>query len=131
MIISICIYINSIFFIYKKINNNFQSLLKKKDNIINNLKKQLININSNSTKSEADEEVKTNRKLEFMEREFLYEKNFNNSNEMYGPKDIEGNGNSYNIDYEKFIKSRHSTRNYKNMPLKIEDIKKAINMTKY
>ena len=37
----------------------------------------------------------------------------------------------YDIDYSKFIKSRHSTRNYKNMALKIEDIKKAINMAKY
>ena len=131
LIISICIYISSIYFIYKKMNNNFQSLLQEKNNIINNLKKQLININPNSTKSEADEEVKTNRKLEFMEREFLYDKSFNNPNKMYGAKDIKSNGNSYNIDYEKFIKSRHSTRNYKNMPLKIEDIKKAINMAKY
>ena len=39
--------------------------------------------------------------------------------------------NDYDINYEKFIKSRHSTRNYKNMTLKIEDIKKAINMAKY
>lgn len=138
LIISICIYISSIYFIYKKMNNNFQSLLQEKNNIINNLKKQLkyseirvININPNSTKSEADEEVKTNRKLEFMEREFLYDKNFNNPNKMYGAKDIKSNGNSYNIDYEKFMKSRHSTRNYKNIPLKIEDIKKAINMAKY
>jgi len=37
----------------------------------------------------------------------------------------------YDIDYNKFIKSRHSTRNYKNITLKIEDIKKAINMAKY
>jgi len=37
----------------------------------------------------------------------------------------------YNIDYNKFIKSRHSTRNYKNMVLQIEDIKKAVNMAKY
>lgn len=66
-----------------------------------------------------------------MEREFLYDKNFNNPNKMYRAKDIKGNGNSYNIDYEKFIKSRHSTRNYKNIPIKIEDIKKAINMAKY
>ena len=39
--------------------------------------------------------------------------------------------NDYNIDYSKFIKSRHSTRNYKNMLLKIEDIKRAIDMAKY
>ena len=39
--------------------------------------------------------------------------------------------NDYDIDYNKFIKSRHSTRNYKNMPLKMEDIKKAVNMAKY
>ena len=37
----------------------------------------------------------------------------------------------YEIDYNKFIKSRHSTRNYKNMTLRIEDIKKAVNMAKY
>ena len=39
--------------------------------------------------------------------------------------------NDYNIDYNKFIKSRHSTRNYKNMTLKIEDIKKAIDIARY
>ena len=39
--------------------------------------------------------------------------------------------NDYNIDYKKFIKSRHSTRNYKNIPLKIEDIESAIDMAKY
>ena len=39
--------------------------------------------------------------------------------------------NDYDIDYSKFIKSRHSTRNYKNMPLKMEDIKSAIDMAKY
>ena len=37
----------------------------------------------------------------------------------------------YNIDYKKFIKSRHSTRNYKNQELKKEDIKEAIEMAKY
>ena len=37
----------------------------------------------------------------------------------------------YDIDYKKFIKSRHSTRNYKNIELKIEDIKEAIEMAKY
>ena len=37
----------------------------------------------------------------------------------------------YNIDYLKFIKSRHSTRNYKNMSLKIDDIKAAVEMAKY
>ena len=37
----------------------------------------------------------------------------------------------YNIDYKKFIKSRHSTRNYKNQELKIEDIKEAIEIAKY
>lgn len=39
--------------------------------------------------------------------------------------------NDYKIDYKKFIKSRHSTRNYKNQQLKIEDIKEAIEMAKY
>ena len=37
----------------------------------------------------------------------------------------------YDIDYKKFIKSRHSTRNYKNLELKIEDIKEAVEMAKY
>jgi nitroreductase len=37
----------------------------------------------------------------------------------------------YNIDYKKFIKSRHSTRNYKDEVLKPEDIKEAIEMAKY
>ena len=37
----------------------------------------------------------------------------------------------YDIDYKKFIKSRHSTRNYKNLDLKIEDIKEAVEMAKY
>ena len=37
----------------------------------------------------------------------------------------------YDIDYKKFIKSRHSTRNYKHKKLKIEDIKEAIDMAKY
>jgi nitroreductase len=37
----------------------------------------------------------------------------------------------YKIDYKKFIKSRHSTRNYKNEVLKPEDIKEAIEMAKY
>ena len=37
----------------------------------------------------------------------------------------------YSIDYKKFIKSRHSTRNYKNLELKIEDIKEAIEIAKY
>jgi nitroreductase len=39
--------------------------------------------------------------------------------------------NDYSIDYKKFIKSRHSLRNYKNERLKIEDIKEAIEMAKY
>ena len=37
----------------------------------------------------------------------------------------------FKIDYKKFIKSRHSTRNYKNMELKAEDIKEAIEIAKY
>ena len=37
----------------------------------------------------------------------------------------------YNIDYLKFIKSRHSTRNYKNEPIKLEDVQKAVDMAKY
>ena len=38
---------------------------------------------------------------------------------------------SYNIDYEKFIKSRHSTRNYKHEDLKLKDIEAAVDMAKY
>jgi len=37
----------------------------------------------------------------------------------------------YNIDYLKFVKSRHSTRNYKHEPLKIEDVQAAVEMAKY
>ena len=39
--------------------------------------------------------------------------------------------NDYKIDYLKFVKSRHSTRNYKKEPLKIEDVKAAVEMAKY
>ena len=37
----------------------------------------------------------------------------------------------YSINYKNFVKSRHSTRNYKKMKIKIEDIKEAIEMAKY
>jgi len=37
----------------------------------------------------------------------------------------------YDINYKKFIKSRHSTRNYKSQQIEIEDIKKAMDMAKY
>ena len=39
--------------------------------------------------------------------------------------------NDYKIDYLKFVKSRHSTRNYKKEPLKIEDVQEAVEMAKY
>ena len=39
--------------------------------------------------------------------------------------------NDYKIDYLKFVKSRHSTRNYKHEPLKIEDVQAAVEMAKY
>ena len=39
--------------------------------------------------------------------------------------------NQYSINFKDFVKSRHSTRNFKNMSLKIEDIKEAIEMAKY
>lgn len=39
--------------------------------------------------------------------------------------------NDYKIDYLKFIKSRHSTRNYKNEQIKLEDVKAAVEMAKY
>ena len=229
--IIICIFIFIIIldsFLYKKINDNYISQLQEKDNIIENIKKQLNNINPQLSLEK--------RKLTSIEREFLYDQNFYAMNKMYALKDNKGNGNSYNIlfrthtlekglshfnlrpfgrkkiqtiiallkkqldiehyerlfsfinginslreykrvyedhkwtdkleykevfnflkkydkiieqktgayimtkeelkkdydiDYNKFIKSRHSTRNYKNMTLKIEDIKKAVNMAKY
>ena len=37
----------------------------------------------------------------------------------------------YNINYKRFVKSRHSTRNYKNETLKLEDIKYAIDIARY
>ena len=37
----------------------------------------------------------------------------------------------YKIDYLKFVKSRHSTRNYKNESINLEDIKSAVEMAKY
>ena len=39
--------------------------------------------------------------------------------------------NDYKIDYLKFIKSRHSLRNYKNESIKIEDVEAAVEMAKY
>lgn len=39
--------------------------------------------------------------------------------------------NQYNINFKDFVKSRHSIRNFKNMSLKIEDIKESIEMAKY
>ena len=216
------------FFIFKKINNSYLSQLQEKENIIENIKEHLNNMNSRSTEGK--------KKFTYIEKEFLYDKNFYMLNKMYASKDNKGNGNGYNIifnthslekglshfklrpfgknkiriiigllkkqlsfenyerlfsfinginslreykkvyeehkwidnpeykevseflekyekiteqktgayimtkeelkidydiDYYKFIKSRHSTRNYKNIPLQIEDIKKAVNMAKY
>ena len=37
----------------------------------------------------------------------------------------------FRIDYLKFLKSRHSTRNYKNESIKFEDVQKAMEMAKY
>jgi nitroreductase len=37
----------------------------------------------------------------------------------------------YKIDYLKFLKSRHSTRNYKNEIIKVDDVKLAVEMAKY
>ena len=39
--------------------------------------------------------------------------------------------NDYEINYLKFVRSRHSTRNYKNEAIKLEDVKKAVEMAKY
>ena len=39
--------------------------------------------------------------------------------------------NDYEINYLKFVKSRHSTRNYKDETIKLEDVKKAVEMAKY
>ena len=228
LISCIFIFLISFYFLYKKVNDSFLSQLQEKENIIENIKEQLKNINSYS--------INGKKKFTFIEREFIYDKNFYTLNEMYAFKDNKGNGNGYNIiihthtlekglshfdlrpfgnqkvriiidllkkqldfenyerlfsfinginslreykkvyeehkwtdkpeykevseflikyekisvqktgayvmtkeelqkdyniDYNKFIKSRHSTRNYKNMTLKMEDIKKAVNMAKY
>ena len=228
LISCIFIFLISFFFLYKKVNNSFLSQLQEKENIIENLKEQLNNMNSQSTEGK--------KRLTSIEKEFLYDKNFYLLNEMYASKDNKGHGNGYNIlfnthslekgfshfelrpfgkqkikiiigllkkqvafenyerlfsfinginslrefkkvyeehkwidypeykevseflakykkiieqktgayvmtkeelkndydiDYNKFIKSRHSTRNYKNMILQIGDIKKAVNMAKY
>ena len=218
----------SFYFIYKKVNDSYLSQLQEKENIIENIKEQLNNMNSHLTEGK--------KKFTKIEREFLYDKNFYMLNKMYASKDNKGNGNGYNIifnthslekglshfklrpfgknkiktiigllnkqlsfenyerlfsfingintlreyikvykehkwiynpeykevseflakykkikeqktgayvmtkeelkidydiDYNKFIKSRHSTRNYRNKALQIEDIKKAVNMAKY
>ena len=225
-----CIFIFMImfYFIYKKLNDSYHSQLQEKENLIENLKEQLNNMNYPSKEGK--------KKFTYLERQFLYDKNFFMLNKMYASKDNKGNGNGYNIifnthslekglshfklrpfgkekikiiidllkkqlnvgnyerlfsfinginslreykkvyeehkwtdnqeykevseflvkyekiieqktgayvitkeelkndyniDYNKFIKSRHSTRNYKNMALQIEDIKKAVNMAKY
>ena len=39
--------------------------------------------------------------------------------------------NKYFIDYKSFIRSRHSTRNYKNEELRLKDIEKAVEIAKY
>ena len=228
MISCIFIFLISFYFIYKKVNDSYLSQLQEKENIIENIKEQLNNMNSQFTEGK--------KKFTKIEREFLYDKNFYMLNKMYASKDNKGNGNGYNIifnthslekglshfklrpfgknkikkiigllnkqlsfknyerlfsfinginslreykkvykehkwihspeykevseflakyekiieqktgayvmtkeelkndydiDYNKFIKSRHSTRNYKNKALQIEDIKKAVNMAKY
>ena len=228
LIFCIFILLISFYFIFKKINNSYLSQLQEKENIIENIKEHLNNMNFRSTEGK--------KKFTFIEKEFLYDKNFYMLNKMYASKDNKGNGNGYNIifnthslekglshfklrpfgknkiriiigllkkqlsfenyerlfsfinginslreykkvyeehkwidnpeykevseflakyekiteqktgayimtkeelkndydiDYYKFIKSRHSTRNYKNIPLQIEDIKKAVNMAKY
>ena len=228
LISCIFIFLISFYFLYKKVNDSYLSKLQEKENIIENIKEQLKNINSQS--------INGKKKFTSIEREFIYDKNFYTLNEMYAFKDNKGNGNGYNIimhthtlekglshfdlrpfgkqkvriiidllkkqldfenyerlfsfinginslreykkvyeehkwtdkpeykevseflikyekisvqktgayvmtkeelqkdyniDYNKFIKSRHSTRNYKNMALKMEDIKKAVNMAKY
>ena len=228
LIACISIYILSFYLRYKKVNDNFLSQLQEKDNIIENLKEQINNINPQFKYGKKE--------LISMEREFLYDKNFYMLNKMYASKDNKGNGNSYNIilnthtlekglshfnlrpfgeqkikviidllkkqlvfgnyerlfsfinginslreykktyeehkwtntseykevseflkdykhipekktgaytvtneelkksyniDYEKFIKSRHSTRNYKHEDLKLKDIEAAVDMAKY
>jgi nitroreductase len=118
---------------------------KKIEIIIGLLKKQLdfenyermfsfINgINSLREYKKVYEEYKWTDKLEYKEvSEFLakYEKIIEQKTGAYVITK-EKLKKDYDIDYNKFIKSRHSTRNYKSMPLKIEDIKKAVNMAKY
>ena len=228
LISCILIFLIIFYFFYKKVNEGYLSQLQEKENIIENIKKQINNMNSQS--------INGKKKLTSIEREFLFDKNFYILNEMNAAKDNKGNGIGYNIilnthtlekglshfdlrpfgkkkvriiigllkkqlnlenyerlfsfinginslreykkvyeehkwtgkpeykevseflikyekiieqkagafvmtkeelkkdydiDYNKFIKSRHSTRNYKNMILQIEDIKKAVNMAKY
>lgn len=38
---------------------------------------------------------------------------------------------NYQIDYKKFVMSRHSTRNYENKELKMEDIREAVEIAKF
>jgi nitroreductase len=111
------------------------NLLKKQINFNNyeNLFSFIIGINSLREYKKIYEEHKWTDKLEYKEvSEFLikYTKIKEQKTGAYILTKEELKSD-YNIDYRKFIKSRHSTRNYKNMTLKIEDIKEAIDMAKY
>ena len=77
------------YFIYKKVNDSYLSQLLEKENIIENIKEQLNNKNYQT--------IKGKKNLAYIEKEFLYDKNFYILNEMYASKDNKGNGNGYNI----------------------------------
>ena len=89
LIFCIFILLISFYFIFKKINNNYLSQLQEKENIIENIKEHLNNMSSQSTEGK--------KKFTYIEKEFLYDKNFYMLNKMYASKDNKGNGNGYNI----------------------------------
>lgn len=44
---------------------------------------------------------------------------------------IDSQKNSLEMDYEQFVKSRHSIRHFNSTPVKIDDLKEAINLARY
>ena len=90
LISCIFIFLVIFYFIYKKVNESYLSQLQEKENIIENLKEQLNNLNSSQHKEGK-------KKFTPIEKEFLYDKNFYMLNKMYASKDNRGNGNGYNI----------------------------------
>ena len=93
----------------------------------------IIGINSLREYKKIYEEHKWTDKLEYKEVSEFLKKYIKIKGQKVGAYILtkEELKKDYDIDYSKFIKSRHSTRNYKNKTLKIEDIKKAIDIAKY